>query len=662
MAVEVSLENDVLTISTGRCCRTWQWHGGNLISRSLADLTTGETWSFSGEAPDLWLKDEATDAVNGNLTTKDIAATASSWAHTEATVSFMLGELEIKRVFKIYDQSPALTSTWYMRGKARATSWLPEVASAADLRNIENLSAMAQDGLCGPAMERLVGAKKHLRVTTARFYDITDRRNNLVEERHFFPYNQPMFAVGNVALAEDQATGQRLFFVKDAPCSDVQQANPGADFSLSRHSLAVMGIGLEPDDLDATEWHRGYGCALGIGGEKEIRQHQRFARTYESGRDSMILVNTWGDRGQDSKLCESFALAEVEAAARLGASHLQLDDGWQKGQSCNSAFAGGSLDNIWDQPDYWTPHDERFPNGLTPIRKRADELGVELCLWFNPSKDDSYANWEKDAQTLIRLFEEYGIRTFKIDGVLMPDHRANRNLRAMFDTAMAATKHRMVFNLDVTAGRRWGYHHGTEYGNIFVENRYTDWGNYFPHWTLRNLWQLSRYVPPQALQMEFLNIWRNDDKYIPDDPFRPSQIPFAYTFATTMMAQPLAWFESQNLPEEAFEIADMVRRYRDHQEAIHRGDIFPIGEVPCGRSWTGFQAITDAASGYLLIFRELHDASHGVFKLPELAGCELKLETIVGETQPDTLRVNDQGEFAVALPKPWSFTLLSYSC
>ena len=58
---------------------------------------------------------------------------------------------------------------------------------------------------------------------------------------------------------------------------------------------------------------------------------------------------------------------------------------------------------------------------------------------------------------------------------------------------MDATGGQAVFNLDVTAGRRWGYHYGNEYGNIFLENRYTDWGNYHPHWTLRNLWMLSRY-------------------------------------------------------------------------------------------------------------------------------------------------------------------------
>ena len=100
---------------------------------------------------------------------------------------------------------------------------------------------------------------------------------------------------------------------------------------------------------------------------------------------------------------------------------------------------------------------------------------------------------------------------------------------------MDATGGQAVFNLDVTAGLRWGYHYGNEYGNIFLENRYTDWSNHYPHWTLRNLWMLSRTVPPQNLQIEFLNRWRNADPYPADDPLAPQHVPFDYCSAITMM-------------------------------------------------------------------------------------------------------------------------------
>lgn len=139
------------------------------------------------------------------------------------------------------------------------------------------------------------------------------------------------------------------------------------------------------------------------------------------------------------------------------------------------------------------------------------ELGVEICLWFNPSVQDGYADWEKDAQALVGLYDEYGIRTFKIDGLAIPDKRSESNLRRLFDRVLERTGGQVVFNLDATAGRRGGYHMFNEYGNIFLENRYTDWQNYYPYWTLRNLWMLSKYVPAEKLQIEFLNKWRNTE-------------------------------------------------------------------------------------------------------------------------------------------------------
>lgn len=66
-----------------------------------------------------------------------------------------------------------------------------------------------------------------------------------------------------------------------------------------------------------------------------------------------------------------------------------------------------------------------------------------------------------------------------------------------------------------------------EYGNVFLENRYTDWQNYYPYWTLRNLWMLSKYVPAERLQIEFLNKWRNAGKYA-GDRFAPANYGFGY--------------------------------------------------------------------------------------------------------------------------------------
>ena len=273
------------------------------------------------------------------------------------------------------------------------------------------------------------------------------------------------------------------------------------------------------------------------------------------------MMNTWGDRSQDTKVNEAFCLQELERAAKLGITHFQIDDGWQVGKSPNSAVAKGSFKNIWDNKDYWKPDPVKYPRGLAPIVKKGKKLGLEIGLGFHTSVQNDFVDWEKDAETLIGLYREYGIRIFKIDGLTIPTKKAEINLRNLFDKVLAETENKVMCNLDATASRRGGYHMCKEYGNIFLENRYTDWQNYYPYWTLRNLWMLSKYVPAEKLQIEFLNKWRNTEKY-GDDPFAPHRYSFEYLFATTMAGQPLAWFEASNLPEEAFGIRDLMEKYK----------------------------------------------------------------------------------------------------
>jgi hypothetical protein len=231
----------------------------------------------------------------------------------------------------------------------------------------------------------------------------------------------------------------------------------------------------------------------------------------------------------------------------------------------------------------------------------------------------------------------------------------------MFDRVMATTEGEAVFNLDVTAGQRWGYHYGNEYGNVFLENRYTDWGNYYPHWTLRNLWMLSRYLPPQNLQIEFLNRWRNPGNYPAGDPLAPHQVPFAYCFAITMAAQPLAWFEATGLPEAAFKIAPLIKTYRAHQHQIHAGQIWPVGEEPSGTGWTGFQSIAEQGStGYLLVYREWNQRPEAEIRVWGLEGQTLYLTCIAGQGSDARATVSASGDLTVSLPKPFSFGLYTY--
>ncbi|MBC7892809.1 MAG: alpha-galactosidase, partial [Sphingobacteriaceae bacterium] len=555
-----------------------------------------------------------------------------------------------------------------LRGTPSA-AWQESVASSSgpDYKNIESQKDLNRLAATVPVMDQLTLPGNHWKLRPVEFFDVTDRANTLVRETEYNLYRQPGFLTGNLLLIDDLTSDYSFFVLKEAPSSAVQLANPGYDFSAKIGSIQTVGAGILPTDLSETDWVRGYGYTLGLGGTtpletiQTLRRYQDAKRPRRPDRDEMLLINTWGDRSQDKKVGEKFTIAELKQAARLGVTHLQLDDGWQTGRSGNSAFKGGSFTAIHRNPNYWKPNPERFPNGLKPVLDAAKSLGIEIGLWFNPSVDSSFSDWKKDAQTLIGLNQEYGIRTFKIDGVQIGDKAGEVNFRRLIDSVLLATDYRVVFNMDVTAGRRNGYHYFNEYGVLFLENRYTDWGNYYPYWTLRNIWNLSRYVPPQNLQIEFLNKWRNGDKYPAGDAFAPATYSFDYLFAITMMAQPLAWFEATSLPAEAFSTAGLIRRYLSARSDLHAGQIFPIGNEPSGRSWTGFQSIRSPKAGFVLVFREKNDNAEAPVKTWLTAGKRVRFEPVAGTGKAFAATPSADGTVRFALPSPNAFALYRYT-
>lgn len=651
---------DTLTMGNGLIERVFRWNGGNLVTIRVEEKQSGRVWINASQTPDFEVV-PVEGSVSGCYRVERVDATELHPAWLETTVEFSTGGLDVRRVYRIYDDTPAILCRTWLRGGADALG-RAESVNPADRKNIESADDM-QPLRSGGVLDRFAPGGNHWHVRVVEFRDVTDWNNNLVFETDIIPYRKLGYR-GNLLFARSGIDEGGFFLLKEAPCSDVQLSYGGEDFTAEFGSFAVVGPGLKPEDLADGRWQQAYGCVLGVfpGGELEaltaLRSYQKQLRRLLPGRDEMVMMNTWGDRSQDTKVNEAFCLREIRRAARLGITHFQIDDGWQAGKSPNSALAKGSFRNIWDNPDYWTPDSVKYPRGLQPVVELGRQLGVEVCLWFNPSVQNAYADWEKDARALIGLFRRYGIRTFKIDGLAIPDKRSETNLRRLFDRVTEETGGQVVFNLDATAGRRGGYHLFNEYGNIFLENRYTDWGNYYPYWTLRNVWMLSKYVPAEHLQIEFLNKWRNREKYA-GDPFAPANYDFEYLFATTIVGQPLAWMEATGLPDEALALGPKIGRYRQIQHALHRGVILPVGDEPSGRSWTGFQSI-DGDDGFLIIYREATPDAEASIRtwLPE--GCRIRLTPMLGEGRPGVAKVGRGGCVTVRLDRPNSYALYRY--
>lgn len=657
---------DTLIVENQLFARKFLWNHGNLITTSIVDKKQRLSWNWSSKEPDAMFPGHKDATGEGELKVVQIKSQANQSDHLEVSVTAQMDGLQVKRIFQIYPNVAAITCTFYFRGRPS------ELWKSSSNRNAMNMKAIeaTKDLNTGegnvPIMDKLSFSGNHWQVSPVEFFDMTDRNNTLVKESKYHLYRLPGFLTGNILLMKELISGNSFFILKEAPCSNMQLANPGYDFLVKSGSVQTVGIGVLPEDISENEWVRGYGYTFGLGGKSELqtlhtlRAYQDSKRPRVAERDEMILMNTWGDRNKDAKISEKFILLELKRAAELGMTHFQIDDGWQLGRTVNSAFAGGSSDNIWKNDKYWTYNPERFPNDLTPVIHEAKKLGIKIGLWFSPSIDSSFKHWEKDAQALIRLHKQYDIRAFKIDFVQIDDKQAEVNFRRLLDTVLQGTDFKVTFNLDATAGRRNGYHFFNEYGNLFLENRYTDWTNYYPYWSLRNLWDLSRYVPAQNIQIEFLNKWRNQDKYPADDIFAPRNYSFDYLFATTMFAQPLAWFEATGLPQEAFTTSQLIKTYMQNRAKIHEGQIFPIGDQPSGRSWTGFQSIRSDHEGFILVFRENNMDATAVVKTWLPAHKTVKLRLVAGKGNGMVSKVLPDGSVIFEQPEPNSFALYEY--
>ncbi len=459
---------------------------------------------------------------------------------------------------------------------------------------------------------------RHFRVRAVRLFDQTDGRDTLVQEESRLLWTGGQLRMnGTLFFVEDYLNGAALLLLRELPSYRAEQ---GDFLCADKNRVRLMGrVGTCADDAA-----QGYDVTVGVGAAAELqtlyKAYYQRQRGESAKRETFCLSNTWGDRNQDGALNEAFVRREIERAADLGIDAVQLDDGWQQGVTANSCLQkNGAWDGGYYQADndFWRVHPDKFPNGLAPLAAEAARRGVALGLWFSPDSADDFANWERDADTLTALWQAYGIRFFKLDGIRLENQTAEARYRKLLDAVTARTDGAVTFNLDITAGRRTGYFWHKEHGTLFVENRYTDWGNYWPHNTLKNLWQLARFLPAQRLQIEVLNNRRNVEVY-GDDPLAPAAYSADYLFAVAMVANPLLWMELSGLAEEEqASLREILAVWRAHRRRFSAAQVCPVGESPDGAALTGFHVICDRpGAGYFLLFREYTDRAEITLPLP----------------------------------------------
>lgn len=650
------LKDDTLVISNSQIMRKWFWNGGNIIPVSLTNISSGNVLTFEDKLPGINIVGRKF-LKSGELKIETIQKGIHGAAHLEVSYIGSYEDMEVKSVFKIYPALPAISTDVYLKYTVlHKPLTVPETVSTGieqPRRRVEPEQSY---------LERFALNSKHWMIKFVSFKDQTDDQDNLVSEVEVIPFRSKASYMGNLALVSDLTSKNSFFILKEAPNTTSQINYSGADYIASNRYINVPFSGFMDKDSSAN-WIRGYTITVGVPNNESssllsLRKYLKESINYTPAKHEMVMMNTWGDRGQDGKISEAFILRELQAAAKLGITHFQIDDGWQQGLSQNSASSSGKLWNAWTAEN-WQPNKERFPNGLEKILQSAKSKNIRLGLWFHPTNENEYKTWETDADILINLYRKAGISYFKIDGVKLQTKEAEINFTRFLEKVKIASNNEVFFNLDCTANIRGGYFMFRNAGNLFLENRYTDAGVYFPFHTLRNLWMLSRYFPPELLQIEFLNKWRNTDKYFANDPFAPSKYDFDYLFAITMMAQPLAWMEGSNLPQEAQSVAPLIKKYGSLMADLHKGAIMPVGAMPNGKSWTGFQSVQEG-KGFLLIFREKAEQSTAELQTYLPANKKVIFENVLGD-KTAAIKIAGNGKAEVSLPKENSFVLYRYA-
>ncbi len=651
------LNNDTLIIANSKIERKWLWNKGDIIPISLTDKTNSDITAFTDGSNSFSLK--RYPFVNNESINFDVVENDFHYQpYLAVTIVSNYKAFSLKRVFRIHPQLAAITSDVFLKYKVLdIQTEIPKIRTIG-LKNYFEGRESAPSYVDHYSLQ-----SRHWNLNFIEFKDITDVNNNLVSEHAVIPYRPQVKYMGNLLLAVDKASDNKFYILKEAPNTYSQVKYPAYDFYASRDLIDVAFSGF-PDTLDHKDWVKGYSITCGVaGGAKDlqtsVKDYLKNSIAYKADVNEMVMMNTWGDRGQDGKISEKFILRELEGAKRLGITHFQIDDGWQQGLSQNSATKGSTLWDAWTPKD-WEPNKERFPNGWSKIIKSAKEKNIILGLWFHPTNNNGYKTWKSDADILLGIYKKYGIKYFKIDGVEIFTKTAEINFGKFLDKVKEESKSDIFFNLDCTANIRGSYFMFRNSGNLFLENRYTDSGRYYPYQTLRNLWMLSKYFPAQLLQIEFLNKWRNADKYPAKDPFAPQNYSFEYVFGTTLMAQPLAWLEASNLPEEAYSIAPLVKKYTGIMADLHKGSIMPIGEEPNGVSFTGFQSSQDK-SGYLIIYRERTESNTQTLQTSLPKNENVVIEDVHKSNPNSYVKYNSNGSVEAKLGASDSFILVKYT-
>ena len=438
---------------------------------------------------------------------------------------------------------------------------------------------------------------------------------------------------------------------------------PGIDtgsFIVDSDGVSITGWGLKATDLK-NEWRSAWAnwCILYSGDDlnrdTNIKIFDRLRYPVDKNLDVYILANTWGSNNRMAAASETNVLKEIESQAELGLDVQQIDDGWQNpdGIPAMSTIS-------------WRPDASKYPEGWINVKAAAKEHNIKLGLWFslgslNPVFARKYGqNWAADLEDLKTAFDNGGFSYYKFDMVNLHNYDELEALMKLTREFVNYTDRMVRVNWDVTENEpRIGYFFGREYGNIFLANHTvkSNTTGYIPYLMLRDAWQVSKYLNLNKFQISIQNIDMTDKQKGNAHLYNHK-----YAVAIALMGSPLFFQETQYISQQArSDIKQLLSIYKKNRERMYEGIVYPIGDEPNDRSWTGFQNHHQSDTGYLTVFRELNNKENmKKLALNFCANKKIKFKNLMtGAMWTETC--DSKGQVALNIENSADFLFLSYS-
>ena len=480
-------------------------------------------------------------------------------------------------------------------------------------------------------------------VRSTEFRMRTDYTNDLM--RYHTPAEDGTLP-GNILEFRAGNTGVVMF--QEAPPANERQEWVSYDFRVLDGCICSCGAGFTPQDVTPGKTLVSHRQWTGAAPDTAALVRQFYLdRIPETFRERYaITVNPWGSGSFYDRVNEDFLCREITGAGKCRADVYQVDDGYQAG----GILGDFTVKNLPADRSFWRVHPEKLPGGLAVLQDAAEKAEINLSLWFAPGMNKGFEDWRESLDVLLDFHRQYGINVFKLDGVRFETFAAEMNFVRLLRGLFTESGGKVMANLDVTNGIRGGVCYLTGFGSVFLENRYVchPWVHvpYHPVDTLRNLWNLSHYIPTRNLQIESPSIAEIVPEVYQKEgrPASPDEYDFKFWLGVTLFASPLLWFQPSMQPEYILEeTAEVMQVHRQIRQDLFAGQVRPIGFEPGTGGLTGFYG----ERGYAVVYRTLNAPATEKI-VPEHGTARLLYATGPAELCNDgTVTLERPGSFAV---------------